>query len=527
MFFSACGNIRESSKALSAALKISPSDPSIYALMAQVHAKQGDRDQTLRDIQSAERFGGNDVKIFTATGEALLTLGDRKSAMDRFSRALKHREETGSAFDCRSRRFYCGKAIRMRPAVRSHLDSLKRASFRDAPVTGEDFADAANLFLAMHDFDLAENYFSKAQISGASQRTVVIGLTNTYLAEGETSKAGAALASLGPANDFRDDYDYMMASANLYRQRQDPLHSLASFAQASTVAGTEDHGLAESSQYIEAEQQGRQINEKVSFVPGGSFAPALEDINVYTLDAKILNVTNPALLPPPRHSFQNLAESHYRVQLGNLPAISGFVGQGLTTGRLLFPSVGVVQDRNTYDTIINGGISPILRFGSNSITFNGGLQFTVRRDAISPVYMNQNLFRQFLYVSTSSFFNWVSFTGSAEHESGPFLNQNLHSRDVFANVEFTVGRPWGKTSLITGYSVRDLLFRPIVRNISTPRHTSVCNGSSAVALRPLFSPKIYAPGGCKARNMRLPRQCCREVVSNFERRPAGACRDQQ
>ncbi len=134
----------------------------------------------------------------------------------------------------------------------------------------------------------------------------------------------------------------------------------------------------------------------------------------------------------------------------------------MTAGRLLYPSVGVVQDRNTYDTIFNGGINPTLHFGTNSITFNPGVQFTIRRDTISPVFMSQNLFRQFVYVYTNSFFNWVSVTGSAEHETGPFLDQNLHSRDLFANVEFTVGRPWGNTSLITGYSIRDLLFRPIV-----------------------------------------------------------------
>jgi hypothetical protein len=192
------------------------------------------------------------------------------------------------------------------------------------------------------------------------------------------------------------------------------------------------------------------------------FAPALEDINVYTLDARILQVTNPALLPPPRHSFQYLVQSHYRIKFGNMPVISGFAGQSLATGRLLFPSVGVVQDRNTYDTVLNGGVNPILRFGSNSITFDGGLQFTVRRDTISPVYMNQNLFRQFLYVYSSSFFNWISFTGSGQRETGPFLQQPLHSRDLFGNIEFTVGHPWGSTSLITGYSVRDLLFRPMV-----------------------------------------------------------------
>jgi len=452
----------EAIAALNNALKISADDAVIYALMAQIHAKQGEREQTLRDIQSADRIGGSDAKILSATGEALLTLGDKNAAMDRFSRALEAPGEDRIGIRLSLAEIFMRQGHPDDARRQIALGFAEARLFPDSPLTGEDYADAANLFLAMHDFDLAENYFAKAQLSGASQRAVVIGLTNTYLAEGNTQKAGDALASLGPASDFQDDYDYMMASANLYRQRQDPLHSLASFAQASTVAGEEDRGVAESSQYIEAEQEGRQINRNVSFVPEGSFAPALEDVNVYTLDARILKVTNPALLPPPRHSFQDLAESHYRVQLGHLPVFSGFVGQGFTTGRLLYPSVGVVQDRNTFDTILNGGLNPILRFGSNSITFNGGLQFTIRRDTISPVYMSQNLFRQFLYVYTSSFFNWISFAGSAERETGPFIAQDLHSRDLFANLEFTVGRPWGKTSLITGYSARDLLFRPMV-----------------------------------------------------------------
>jgi hypothetical protein len=167
-----------------------------------------------------------------------------------------------------------------------------------------------------------------------------------------------------------------------------------------------------------------------------------------------------------------------------LPAITGFVGQSMTAGRLLYPSVGVVQDRNTYDTIFNGGMTPVLRFGTNSVTFNGGLQFTVRRDTISPVFMSQNLFRQFLYVSTSSFFNWISFTGSAVREAGPFTDQNLHSRDAAANIEFTVGRPWGSTSLITGYSARDLLFRPFVEEYF--------NTSSYVGLQHKFGNRLTA-----------------------------------
>ncbi|HEX8811258.1 MAG TPA: hypothetical protein VF742_04625, partial [Terracidiphilus sp.] len=259
---------------------------------------------------------------------------------------------------------------------------------------------------------------------------------------------------------------------------------LSDFAQASTVAGQQDHGIAESSQYTAADQEGRQLNDRLSIVPEASFAGSLEDINVYTLDARILNVTNPAQLPPPRHSYQSLAESHYRVNLGNFPAITGFVGQSLTAGELLYPSIGVVQDRNTYDTILNGGISPVLHFGTNSITFNGGLQFTIRRDTISPVYMNQNLFRQFLYLSTSSFFNWVSITGSAIHEAGPFTEQNLHSRDAAANIEFMVGRPWGNTSLIAGYSARDLLFRPLIEEYF--------NTSSYAGLQHKFGSRITA-----------------------------------
>jgi len=156
----------------------------------------------------------------------------------------------------------------------------------------------------------------------------------------------------------------------------------------------------------------------------------------------------------------------------------------MTSGRLLFPSVGVVQDRNTYDTVVNGGINPILRFGTNSITFNGGLQFTLRRDTISPAQMSQNLFRQFLYVYTNSFFNWVSFTGSAERETGPFVDRNLHSLDLFANIEFTVGRPWGSTSLITGYSVRDLLFRPMVQEYF--------NSSAYAGLQHKFGTRVTA-----------------------------------
>ena len=448
--------------ALAVAQKLSPKDPAVYALKAEIHATQRQREDALRDIQLAEQYGGDQVDILMDTGEAFLTLGDQAAAMQRFSRALDAPN---------------GDRIGVRLAIaqifmrKGHYDEARRqialgfaeARANAAPVQPDDIQEAAAIFAAMHDFDLAETYFDKAKLAGANPRNVDIGLANTYLSEGETHKAADALASLGPESEYREDYDYMTTLGNIQRQRQNTVQALSSFAQANSVASEQEESVNQTAENDLAMQEGREITPNLSFVPDAFGAPALEDINVYTLDAEILHVTNPSLLPPPRHSYETLAESHYRVHLGKLPDITGFAGESLTVGRFLFPSVGVIQDRNTYDTFVNGGITPVWRFGTNSIAFDGGLQFTVRRDTISPAFMNQNLFRQFLYVSSSSFYNWVSFNGYAIREAGPFTAADLNSRDASADLEFTVGHPWAPTSLLTGYSVRDLLYRPMVQ----------------------------------------------------------------
>lgn len=453
---------QQSLNALDTAQKLAPTDPRVYALRAQVHAKEGLRDDALHDIQLAEQYSKDDVQILMATGSALLSMGDKDAAMQRFARALDAPN---------------GDRLGVRLAIaevfmrQGHFDEVRRqlalgfaeARIDQSAVSPEDILQAANIFLGSHDFDLAETYFDKAKLAGANPRELEIGLANTYVAEGESQKAAQALASLGPVSDYTDDSDYMIAAGNLYRQRQDTVQALSSFAQANTVAGQDNQATAQVVQNELGLEEGAQINQNVSLLPEASFAPALEDINVYTLDARILRVTNPALLPPPRHSFEDMADTHYRIHIGGLPVISGFVGQSFTDGRFLFPSVGVVQDRNTYDTYFNGGITPVLHIGPNSLAFNGGLQYDIRRDTISPVYMSQNLFRQYLYINSSPFYNWLSFNGSAIREAGPFTDQNLHSRDASASLEFTVGRPWGHDALLAGYNVRDLLYRPVIQ----------------------------------------------------------------
>lgn len=454
---------QDSINTLNAALKLSPDNPMVYAQRAEAEAHLGQRDQVLRDVESAERFGRNQSQIFMMAGSAFLTTGDREAAMQSFSRAL---EEPGS------------NAVGIRLAIadtfaREHRweDARRQIglAFAEArvsdtdSVTPDDFVAAANTLLAMHNFDLAKSYFARGRQAGADDGSVALGLANTYLAEGDTHKAQVELGRLSTSGQYKDNYDYLMAEGTLYRQRQDTIHALSAFAQASTVAGQDNQQTVDDAQYEVAAEEGRQINPKVSLFSDASFSPVLEDINVYVLDAKLLGITNPALLPPPRSSFQSLGEEYYRVHLHGFPTISGFVGQSMTTGRLYFPSASIIQDRTTFDTMFNAGVTPVLHIGSNTITFNPGVQFTIRRDTASPLYLNENLFRQYLYLSTSSFFNWVSVHGSAIREAGPFTEQNLHSRDASADLEFTVGRPWGNTSLLAGYSVRDLLFRPQVR----------------------------------------------------------------
>lgn len=452
---------------LNASLKISPENPAAYAEMAQAYSRLGKRQEMIQNVEKAEQYGKGRGDILMATGEALLFMGEKDAAMQRLSHAL----DSPLADTVGVRMVIADIFVR-----EGHWDDAQRQvglAFAEArvdenvSVTPDDFVAAANVFLAMHQFDLARKYFETARQAGADEGVVSIGLANSYLAQGKTNSAEVELARLRHTGEYKDNYQYLMAEATLYRQRQDTVNALSMFAQAGALAPEGDLENVQKAQYEVAGQEGRQINQNVSLFSNASFAPVFEDINVYTLDAKLLHITNPSLLPPPRHSYQSLGAEYFRLHFNHVPTISGFVGESMTSGRLFFPSNGVVQNRNTFDTFFNAGVTPILHLGSNTITLNPGLQFTIRRDTTSPVFVSQNLFRQYLYLSTSSFFNWVAINGSAVHESGPFTDQNLHSRDAYASLEFTVGRPWGKTSVIAGYTVRDLLYRPQAREYFT------------------------------------------------------------
>ncbi|HEY1936347.1 MAG TPA: tetratricopeptide repeat protein [Candidatus Angelobacter sp.] len=447
---------------LDAALKLSPDDPLIYANMASAYAQMGRRAETFKYIQLAEQEAVDQSAILLATGDALLTLGDRAAALERFTRALDApdanrvdvRIEFAKLF-VREEKFNDAKQEVALAFAESRIGEA-------SPVTADNLVEAANIFLAAHDFDLAERYFAKAKDLGASDDTVAIGLADTYIAQGKDRKAEQELAALGNSPDYQQNYDYQLAWANIYTQRHDNLHAISAFARANQLAAddpTAERGLLEVSGEEGTPLPFEPKLNVQSFVATGAI---FEDATLYEMDNKLFGAP-----VPPRSSQETDIGSTFRYHPDHFTPINGFVGERNYRGTISIPSQTLIINRNTYDTVFNVGTTPVLRLGSAHIVFNPGIEFTVRRDTESPIQMNQELFRQFLYLNTSPFFNWLTVRGSAIHEAGPFSLQNLHSRDLGASLEFEVGRPWGNNALITGYSVRDLLFRPAIREFFT------------------------------------------------------------
>ena len=61
---------------------------------------------------------------------------------------------------------------------------------------------------------------------------MAIGLANTYLAQGKTKQADAALAVLGADPAANQNYDYLLAQSEVYRQRHESWNALMALSQA-------------------------------------------------------------------------------------------------------------------------------------------------------------------------------------------------------------------------------------------------------------------------------------------------------
>lgn len=453
--------------ALDTAQRLMPNDANVYVLLARSYASMDDRDRAMQNVQLAEQHirsmpAAEQSSVMISAGQALSLLGDQKAAMDQYRQAL---EVPGSD------RVGVRLAIGQLMASHDHSNDAERqvalgwmeaATGETEQPTGSQFIAAADIFRSTHEYELSQNYLEKAKLAGAPDAEVRIGLADNDLAMGNTARASAELSAAKTGIDSAADYQYLLGEANVYRQEHNNAQALTAFAQASNAAG--DDQAVEQSMLEAGADEGLRITPSLSMLADLSVQPVFEDTSVYVLDSKLdttLPVTDTSLLPPPRSSIQTQSTEAYHLHLANFPTIGGFFQVRNAQGQISVPATNSIVSRNTTDYVFNSGVNPVAHVGDNALVFNAGIQGTIRRDTESPVQMNQNLFRTFAYVSSSSFFNMLSFSGYVIHESGPFTESNLHSRALSGALDFRVGAPWGKTALVTGWGMSDQSFSPV------------------------------------------------------------------
>jgi Tfp pilus assembly protein PilF len=453
-------------KALQDTLGVTDEHAYIYAALANASAHLKRKDDAYRYIAEAEKESGDSAPVLLASGDSLLALGDNSAAMEHYARALSAPD--ASRVDVRlsfARTFQAqGKWADARQQIALAFTEARIAD--GSPITPDNLATAAAIFLSMNDFDLATQYYQMAQDAGADERPVRIGLANTYLAQGDFKQANAELNGLGSEADNVADYDYQMAYGSLNRQQHKNVPAMMGFARAHELSLEDEN--AERALHEVAGDEGYPIAPNIGMSSDVHVQPIFEDATVYDLDAKIRGISDPSLLPSPRSSVETLAASTYHMHFGKLPTLIGEYSLRNAVGQFVFPSDTLsVFNRNTFDTNVGIGVNPVFRVGNVSISITPGMQFTLRRDKDTPFDLNQDLFRSYIYMSTSSLFNWIAIKGDFIHEIGPFTERNLSSSEKSGAIEFTVGRPWGKTALITGYRARDLQFDPTRREFFT------------------------------------------------------------
>ena len=462
---------REAIDELLIAERMAPADPQVDVLLARTYANLQDRQNTYHYVQLAEQRAaaasrtGNAAEVlsetYMATGQALSALGDQQAAMERFSDALaeSHSNRAGIRLAIAQLMTQQGNA---EGAERQIALAQMEAEAGDAkPVTGNQYVDAADVLRQLHEYQLSQNYLQRAQAAGAPDIPVRVGFASNYLAVGDTARAAAELAGAAQDPDSQSNYQFLLAEANVYQQEHRGPQALSAFAQAANAAGddpTAMQGLLQA-----GGDEGYRINGRVSALSDFAVQPIYEDSTVYVLDAKTFgnppavvgNSVNVTELPRPRSSIETQWTAAYHLHLGNLATPAGFFQIRNARGTISDPATLTIVNRSTTDFVMNFGVNPTLRFGSNDLTFNSGIQGTIRRDSISPVQMDQNLFRVFTYVQTTSFMNAVSASGYVIRETGPFTRNPIDETSLAGAIDFRVGAPWGKTALITGWGMND------------------------------------------------------------------------
>jgi len=496
---------RDALAPLNTAKKYLPDDAQVYAQLARSYAGLQDKQAAMENIQLAERYAAKNPTeadaasytqsdIYVSTGEALDTIGYQSAAMQRFTWALTAPKSDRVAVRLAIAQLMTQQGHGQEAERQIALAQMEAEAGATEPPTGQDYLEASNILEQLHEYQLSENYLQRAQAAGASDIDVRVDLANDYLALGDTSRAAAELAAVSQADGSRSDYSYLLAQANVYEQENKGTKALSAFAEAASASGEDQ--TAEQQLLQTGANEGYRITPQISVLSNLMQQPIYEDSTVYVLDAKTFgnppayygSTTNTSLLPLPRYSIETDWTDAFHLHFGAAPTAGGFFQIRNARGLISVPAIGVVN-RDTTDYNFNLGVAPAVHIGSSVITFNSGMQATVRRDSLSPREMNQNIGRVFTFASTSSFFNAVSVDGYIIHDFGPFTEIPLNESTLAGAVDFRVGSPWSKTALITGWGANDQKFTS-----STLGNTENYYTSSYIGLTRRFSTHLNIEG---------------------------------
>jgi Tfp pilus assembly protein PilF len=189
----------------------------ISAELARSYAQMGQSAESIQAIETAERVGGKDYKILLVTADALRIQGKREDAMKRYSRALESSDEDRLEVRLALGRLFAEEG---KPADAQQQVALGFAEARLAPTditSAEDYLNAADILMSIHEYALAQRMYGRAQALGADDTAVAVGMANASLALGDTRSAELQLASLPEDPDRQNNYDYLVTQGNVYR----------------------------------------------------------------------------------------------------------------------------------------------------------------------------------------------------------------------------------------------------------------------------------------------------------------------
>ena len=209
----------------------------VNAQLARSYAKLGRNADATSAITRAEGSGGTDYRTLLATASALMVMGERDQAMDRYARALNLSNADRLHVRLALARFFAQQRKSTDAQQQIALAFAEARVAQPNVVTAEDYLDAADILLSIDQFNLALRLFARAQALGAAILPVATGIANASLALGETRNAEALLTSVKDedSNEEQQNYAYLVALGNVYRQEGDDYNALSLFAQANAL----------------------------------------------------------------------------------------------------------------------------------------------------------------------------------------------------------------------------------------------------------------------------------------------------